>query len=88
MDNNKKQEIKNATEEQLLETVAGLRKGLQKLRFEKAIRGVTDSSQFGKMRVEIAQALTEIRSRELSEYTAEELEDRSRIRARRARNKK
>lgn len=75
--------------EEALETeVAGTKVELQRLTFEKAIRGVSDTSQFKKMRQNVARSLTELRSRELAEYSAEELEMRSRIRARRARNKK
>ena len=75
-------------EEQLDTQVSGSQSELQKMKFEKAIRGVVDSSQFKKTRQNIARALTELRRRELAEYTAEDLENRSLIRARRARLKK
>lgn len=75
-------------EEELETQVSVLQSELQKMRFEKAIRGITDSSQFRKTRQNIARALTELRKRELTEYTAEDMEMRSRIRARRARLKK
>ncbi len=79
---------KEMSEEALETEVAGTKVELQRLTFEKAIRGVSDTSQFKKMRQNVARSLTELRSRELAEYSAEELEMRSRIRARRARNKK
>ena len=75
-------------EEELETQVSVLQSELQKMKFEKAIRGVADSSQFRKTRQNIARALTELRKRELVEYTTEDLEMRSRIRARRARLKK
>ncbi|MBL7816880.1 MAG: 50S ribosomal protein L29 [Saprospiraceae bacterium] len=76
------------SEEQLETEVSVLQTELQKMKFEKAVRGVADSSQFKKSRQNIARALTELRKRELAEYTTEDLEMRSRIRARRARLKK
>jgi ribosomal protein L29 len=79
---------KEMSEDALETEVAGTKVELQRLTFEKAIRGVSDTSQFKKMRQNVARSLTELRSRELAEYSAEELEMRSRIRARRARNKK
>jgi ribosomal protein L29 len=76
------------TEEALESQLATLEADGQKMKFEQAIRGIADNSQFKKMRQETARILTELRKRELSEYSAEDLEGRSRIRARRARLKK
>lgn len=75
-------------EEELTATVAASRSEIQKMNFEKAIRGINDNSQFKKTRQNIARALTELRKREMAEFTAEDLEMRSRIRSRRARLKK
>ncbi len=75
-------------EEELETSVSASKSEIQKMNFEKAIRGITDNSQFKKTRQNIARALTELRKREMAEYTAEDLEMRSRIRARRARLKK
>jgi ribosomal protein L29 len=83
-----KKELHEITEENLLSELASLKNDLNKMKLEKAVRGVADNSQFKKMREHIAQIFTELRKRDLSEYTPEELEDRSRIRARRARLKK
>lgn len=75
-------------EEELEATVSASKSEIQKMNFEKAIRGINDNSVFKKTRQNIARALTELRKREMAEYTAEDLEMRSRIRARRARLKK
>ena len=75
-------------EEELETAVSASKSEIQKMNFEKAIRGINDNSVFKKTRQNIARALTELRQRELAEYTAEDLEMRSRIRARRARLKK
>ncbi len=80
--------LQEMSEEQLETQVSVLQSELQKMSFEKAIRGITDNSQFKKNRQNIARAMTALRQRELAEYTAEDLEMRSRIRARRARLKK
>jgi large subunit ribosomal protein L29 len=76
------------TEEALESQLATLEADGQKMKFEQAIRGIADNSQFKKMRQETARILTELRKREIAEYTPEDLEGRSRIRARRARLKK
>ena len=83
-----KRDWSEVSEEILESEIAVLENDMQKMKFEQAIRGVADNSQFKKMRQNVARINTELRKRELSEYTAEELEDRSRIRARRARLKK
>lgn len=76
------------TEEALENELTTIENDSQKMKFEQAIRGIADNSQFKKMRQDKARILTELRKRELSEYSAEDLEGRSRIRARRARLKK
>ena len=78
----------NMPEEELEASVSASKSEIQKMNFEKAIRGINDNSVFKKTRQNIARALTELRKREMAEYTAEDLEMRSRIRARRARLKK
>jgi ribosomal protein L29 len=83
-----KKPLHDVPEEELETQVSVLQGELQKMKFEKAIRGITDSSQFKKTRQNIARAMTELRKRDLAEYTAEDMEMRSRIRARRARLKK
>jgi ribosomal protein L29 len=83
-----KKQLHEISEENLLSELASLKNDLNKMKLEKAVRGVADNSQFKKMRFNIAQILTELRKRDLAEYSPVELEDRSRIRARRARLKK
>lgn len=80
--------LSEMSEEELGTQVSASESELQKMQFEKAIRGIADNSQFKKTRQTIARALTELRRREMAEYTAEDLEMRSLIRARRARLKK
>lgn len=76
------------SEEALLSELTVLESDLQKMKVEQSVRGIADNSQFKKMRKDIARIYTEIRKRELTEYSEEDLENRSRIRARRARLKK
>jgi ribosomal protein L29 len=87
MADNKKnlQEISGDT---LANDLAALKNDLQKMKVEQSVRGIADTSQFRKMRLEISRIKTELRRRVLAEYSAEDLELRSRIRARRARLKK
>jgi ribosomal protein L29 len=80
--------LHDVSEEELESQVTSSENELVKMQFEKAIRGIADNSQFKKTRQTIARALTELRRREMAEYTAEDLEMRSLIRARRARLKK
>ena len=80
--------LSEMTEEQLETQVSAAQTDLQKMKFEKAIRGIADNSVFKKTRQTIARSLTELRKRDMAEYTAEDLENRSLIRARRARLKK
>ncbi len=76
------------SEDELDGQLTVLENELHKLHFEKGIRGTTDHSEFKKKRRDIARILTESTKRELATFTPEDLEMRSRIRARRARNKK
>ncbi len=83
-----KLDLTGLDEAQLDTQLTVLENDLHKLHFEKGIRGITDNSEFKKKRKEIARILTESTKRELATFTPEDLESRSRIRARRARNKK
>ena len=73
---------------ELRSEIATLKAEIKQVSFEKVIRGVSDTSQFSKTRKDIARIMTELRKRELAEYTPEQLELRSRLRLRRARLKK
>ena len=83
----KKKNLQEISEEALFSELTVLEHDLQKMKLEQSVRGIADNSQFKKMRKDIARFHTELRKRDLSEYSAEDLEMRSRIRARRARLK-
>ena len=84
----KNKNLQEIPEDDLHSELAVLEGDLRKMSLEQSVRGIADNSQFKKIRKNIARVNTELRKRDLSEYTPEELEDRSRIRARRARLKK
>jgi large subunit ribosomal protein L29 len=84
----KSKNLQEISEEALLSELTVLETDLRKMGVEQSVRGIADNSQFKKMRKEIARVYTELRKRDLAEYSAEDLEMRSRIRARRARLKK
>jgi large subunit ribosomal protein L29 len=84
----KSKNLQEISEEALLSELTVLETDLRKMGVEQSVRGITDNSQFKKMRKEIARVYTELRKRDLAEYSAEDLEMRSRIRERRARLKK
>lgn len=76
------------SEDELMAQLDVLESSNQKLKFEQAVRGLADTSQFAKIRKDIARINTELTKRDLAEASEEDLEGRSRIRARRARQKK
>jgi large subunit ribosomal protein L29 len=84
----KSKNLQEISEEALLSELTVLESDLRKMGVEQSVRGIADNSQFKKMRKEIARVYTELRKRDLAEYSAEDLEMRSRIRERRARLKK
>jgi large subunit ribosomal protein L29 len=84
----KNKNLHEISEDALENELSVLEGDLQKMKLEQSVRGISDNSQFKKMRKEIARINTELRKRDLAEYSAEDLEMRSRIRARRARLKK
>lgn len=84
----KNKNLHDLTEDALVSELFSIEGDLQKMKIEQSVRGISDNSQFKKMRREIARINTELRKRELADYSAEDLEMRSRIRSRRARLKK
>lgn len=84
----KNKSLHELTEDALHSEISSLQNELNKMSLEHHVRGTGDNSQFKKIRRNIARAFTELRKRELAEYSTEDLEMRSRIRARRARTKK
>lgn len=59
----------------------------QKMKFDHAVKGLDNPMELRTMRRDIARLKTEIRRRELEAMTPEQLARRSKIRARRRRNK-
>ncbi len=60
----------------------------KKLKFDHAIRGLDNPLRLRDHKRDVARVKTELRTRELEEMTSEQLAERSRIRARRKRQKK
>lgn len=84
----KKKNLQEIEEDALVSELTALENDLRKMSLEHNVRGTADNSLFKKSRKSIARIYTELRKRDLAEYSAEDLEMRSRIRARRARLKK
>lgn len=79
---------KEFSTEDLRNELEELESQYQKLKFDHAIRGLDNPLRLRDHRKDIARVKTELRSRELSELSTEELAERSKIRARRRRQKK
>jgi large subunit ribosomal protein L29 len=79
--------FKAMSDAELGSELAGLENQLIQLRFDHASRGIANPMEIREMRREIARAHTETRSRQMSTMTAEELEMRSKLRARRRRQR-
>jgi large subunit ribosomal protein L29 len=84
----KNKSLLELTEDALHSQLGSLEAELSKMSLEHNVRGTTDNSLFKKSRKNIARVYTELRKREMAEYSAEDLEMRSRIRVRRSRAKK
>ena len=54
------------------------------MKFDHAVRGMANPMELRELRRQIARGLTEIRGREVVAFTPEQIENRSKIRARRA----
>ena len=83
----KKKNLHEIAEDALHSELSVLENDLSKMNLEHNVKGTTDNSVFKKARRNIARIYTELRKRDLAEYSTEDLEMRSRIRARRARLK-
>ena len=59
----------------------------QQMKFDHAAKGISNPMELRDLRRDIARIHTEVRSREMAEMTPEQLEMRSKIRARRRRQK-
>ena len=71
----KNKNLQEIPEDDLHSELAVLEGDLRKMSLEQSVRGIADNSQFKKMRKNIARVNTELRKRDLSEYTPEELEN-------------
>lgn len=79
---------KEFTVEELRSELDDLQLGYQKLKFDHAVQGLDNALTLRNYRRDIARVKTELRGRELSNLSAEDLAARSKIRARRRRERK
>ncbi|MFN7327299.1 MAG: 50S ribosomal protein L29 [Chitinophagales bacterium] len=73
--------------EELQAELGSLQGELTTMKFDHAVKGLANPMELRQMRRNIARIMTELRQRELSSMPAESLEMRSKIRARRRRQK-
>ena len=76
-------ELKGLTAEALNDEVKLAKEDLNKMKFDHAAKGLENPEQIRSLKKDIARLNTEIRAREISAMTKEELSRRSRIRLRR-----
>lgn len=81
-------ELQGFTDEQLASELEELQSQYQRLKFDHAVKGLDNPMVLREMRRDIARLHTEIRRRQLANMSEAELAKRSKLRARRARNKK
>ena len=76
-------ELKEFTEEELVNELAATQAAHQKLEFDHTIKGLDNPLQLRETRRDVARLKTEVRRREMEKLTAEQVAGRSKIRARR-----
>ena len=76
-------ELQDFSDEELGNELEQTRAQYQKLKFDHAIKGLDNPLVLREVRRDIARLQSEIRRRELAQISAEELSNRSKIRARR-----
>ena len=81
------QELQDSTDNDVKEMLVETEAAYQKLTFDHAIRGLDNPLELRDLRRDVARLKTEARRRELSACSPEDLAKRSKIRARRKRNK-
>jgi large subunit ribosomal protein L29 len=81
------QKLQDLSVEELNSELATLQADLNRTSFEHSVRGLQNTNVLKETRKEIARVKTELRKRELAAMPEEALAMRSKIRARRARNK-
>lgn len=80
-----KQDIAGKTIPELLADVSSLENEYQQMKFDHAVRGLGNPMELRQIRRDIARIHTELRAREMADFTPEQLEMRSKLRARRRR---
>ncbi|GIV31935.1 MAG: hypothetical protein KatS3mg030_237 [Saprospiraceae bacterium] len=80
-------ELQEFSMEDLMAELRATEADYQKMKFDHAVKGLDNPMELRTMRRDIARLKTEIRRRELEAMTPEQLARRSKIRARRRRNK-
>jgi len=76
-------ELQDFTEEELNNELEQTQVQYQKLKFDHAVKGLDNPLVLREVRRDVARLQAEVRRRELSKMSAEELGNRSKIRARR-----
>jgi large subunit ribosomal protein L29 len=79
--------VAEMTDADLKSQLETLEREYQQMKFDHTVKGLANPMELREMRRNIARILTEGRSRELAAMTPEELEMRSKLRARRRRQK-
>jgi large subunit ribosomal protein L29 len=82
-----KLELADMTVADLQAELASLENEYQQMKFDHAVKGLGNPLELRELRREIARILTEGRSRELAAMTPDQLELRSKLRARRRRQR-
>ncbi len=81
------QELQDSTDNDVKEMLVETEAAYQKLTFDHAIRGLDNPLELRDLRRDVARLKTEVRRREIAACSPEDLAKRSKIRARRKRNK-
>ena len=79
-------ELQEFTDPELLDELKQTETQFQKMRFDHAIKGLDNPILLKEVRRDIARLKTEVRKRELSKLTSEEIDSRSKLRLRRRKN--
>ena len=80
-------DVANMTDADLQAQLASMEHEYQQMKFDHAVKGLGNPLELREVRRNIARILTEGRSRELAAMTPEQLETRTKIRARRRKNR-
>ncbi len=76
-------ELQDFSDEQLVSELDAVQTQYQKLKFDHTLKGLENPLALREVRRDIARLNTEIRKRQISSMTPEQLADRTKIRARR-----